>query len=332
PVELVEAVDHRAPDAHPAPLPRLEEGTDYVVYRGDGSRAALTDLVSALDEVEVLFLGEEHDDRVGHRVQLEIFRRILVDHGGGGPMAGGAATPAREGSGPVRGEFREVVLSLEFFERDVQVVLDEYLAGLISEEHFLRSARPWDNYARDYRPLVELAKETRIPVVAANAPRRYVNLASREGREALSALSAEARRFLPPLPWPEASEAYRAEWDALMGTAAQHISGDPLAGQTLWDAAMGESIARALAERADGAPLVVHLAGGFHLERGTGIPEALDVYRPGTRVRIVAIRTAAEPGRFDPAHERAGDFVILTRELPPEEEGRAPAARERAPR
>jgi uncharacterized iron-regulated protein len=306
----------------PAPLP--EEGVDYAVYRSDGSGASLGEVLADLEGVEVLLLGEEHDDVVGHRVQLEIFRRILATAGGRGPMAGAShdavssgATPGREGPPPATDEPRDVHLSLEMFERDVQVVLDEYLADLVTEDHFLASARPWDNYERDYRPLVELAKHVSVPVVAANAPRRYVNRASRLGRASLDDLSERARSWLPPLPYPEASDAYRAEWDALMGDAAMHMSGDPLDGQTLWDAAMGESIVRTL-ERAEGQdPLVVHLAGGFHVENHTGIPETIPHYRPGTSVRTVMVRAVDDPTVFDGEMVGAGDFVILTREPPP---------------
>lgn len=71
-----------------------------------------------------------------------------------------------------------MVLSLEMFEADVQTVLDEYvLRRAIREQDMLQDARPWRNYAMDYRPLVEYCREQGIRVVAANAPRRYVSLA-----------------------------------------------------------------------------------------------------------------------------------------------------------
>jgi hypothetical protein len=106
---------------------------------------------------------------------------------------------------------RSVALSLEMFERDVQVcrrlspplylqrnikrnatlsglgfdassvgaaraqgVMSEYLAGSIRERDLLRDARPWPNYINDYRPMVELARSRGLPVICANAPRRYV--------------------------------------------------------------------------------------------------------------------------------------------------------------
>jgi uncharacterized iron-regulated protein len=158
----------------------------YSVFTGKGQNSSIAEIVDALDGIDVVFLGEMHDDAVGHAVQYEIFRQAVERY-----------SPRRP-----------VTLSLEMFETDVQVVLDEYLNGLISENHFLLSSRPWGNYKTDYRPLVELAKERKLNVVAANAPRRYVNMVSRGGRKVLDGLSKEAKAWLAPLPYADASEEY----------------------------------------------------------------------------------------------------------------------------
>lgn len=281
-------VSSTASDETPAPAP-LREGVDFVVYTRDGAPASVDDIVVAMASSDAVFVGEEHNDPVTHRVQALLLQRAFMRYGSDRP----------------------VVLSLEMFERDVQYVVDEYLDDLISEDHFRRSARPWDNYATDYRPMVEFAKAHDMAVVAANAPRRYVNRASRLGRDSLEVLGPEARRYLPPLPYPEASDAYQAEWDGLMGDAMAHMSGDPLDGQTLWDASMGHAVATALDEHGGG--LVLHMAGGFHVENATGTPEALQHYRPGTRALIVAARPATDPRAWDAERfQGLGDFVVVT--------------------
>ena len=70
----------------------------------------------------------------------------------------------------------------------------------------MQDARPWPNYDTDYKPMVELAKAEGLPVVCANAPRRYVSMAGRQGREALDGLPAFARQWLPPLPYGQPSQ------------------------------------------------------------------------------------------------------------------------------
>jgi uncharacterized iron-regulated protein len=236
---------------------------------------------------------------VGHRLQYEIFSRLL-----GSAETDSAAPP--------------VILSLEMFERDVQYVLDEYLADLISKDQFLRSTRPWAFFDEDYAPVVEAARSAGRPVVAANAPRRYVNMVSRNGLGSLASLSAQAKRYLAPLPYEGPSAVYRAELEAIMGGHSEGGVRDPAANdngflaQSLWDATMAYSVTDALLREPDAK--VVHLVGSFHVKNGTGIPEQLERYRPGTRTLIVYVEPVAEIGSFPAELNGAGDFVILTDE------------------
>jgi uncharacterized iron-regulated protein len=212
------------------------------------------------------------------------------------------------------------------FERDVQYVLDEYLDGLVSEDHFLRSSRPWPEYEERYRPLVETARAHGIPVVAANAPRRYVNRVTNEGPESLEALSTQARAYLPPLPYPGPTAVYRQQWEAVMAEAmaaseerdeerAYALSPNVIYAQALWDAAMGHAIAEALVRHLGG--FVVHFAGSFHVGRGTGIPERIADYRPGTRVRTVVMTKVDDIDAWSAEeHGELADFVVLTRRPP----------------
>ncbi len=333
----------------------MTEGSDFRVYDGQGNAKTLSDILIAMDSADVVLVGEEHNDGTGHGVEAQLLY--------------GAA----ERYGAVRDDpTRPVVLSLEMFERDVQYVLDEYLQGLITEDQFRKSARPWDNYQTDYRPLVEFARAHHIPVVAANAPRRYVNRVTRLGPDSLMALSERAKESLPPLPYPPASAAYTRQWNDLMRAMAmemrpeadstsvdsaaaadstradstkvrraetdsakvdsagvagarpepvmpeeegppQHSMMHALDAQALWDASMGYWVSNALEDR-PGA-LVLHMVGSFHVERGTGIPEKILAYRPGTHIVTVVLHPASDIASFDSNEDGGlGDFVVLTHE------------------
>lgn len=266
---------------------------NYAVFTHDGEPASIEKIIEALENTDVVFLGESHDDRVAHRLQFEIFKKAFERFG----------------------EKSAVKLSLEMFEKDVQIVLDEYLRGLISEKHFLAASRPWNNYEEDYRPLVEFAKEKNLPVIAANAPRRYVNMVSRGGRDALKNLSAEAKNWLAPLPYSQPSAAYAAKFNQLMGnhsTESQPPSGSKiLDAQALWDATMAHAISEALRKR-EGS-LVVHLNGSFHTEKRLGTPEHLLKYSPDAKFLVVTMRYEKDFKNFNPAeHRELGDFVVLT--------------------
>jgi len=314
----------------------ITEGVDFQVYGPNGEPRSFAELLAALDDAEAALVGEHHNDSIGHEVEAEILIRAAQRFG---IVGDGAVTE------------RPLVVSLEFFERDVQIVLDEYLADLITEKQFLASARPWDNYDPDYKRLVEFAHAHEVPVVAANAPRRYTNRVTRLGPDALADLSDEAKRFLPPLPYPGPSDVYKAQFFAEMmeGMAEAEAEGaedeagaDPLEdepaeeeeqvappnhgmgfalqSQSLWDASMSHAVATAL-DTNPGA-LVLHYVGGFHVERYTGIPEKVQEYRPGTRVVTIVMYPADSVGAWDPEeHEGLGDFVILTQAPPEDDEG-----------
>ena len=303
------------------------DASAFAVYTSDGTTATLDDVLAAVDTVDVVFLGEQHDDPTAHALQDALFRRTLSHEGDS------TATP------------RPVALSLEMFARDAQPVVDEYLGGWITEQHFRNAAQAWSNYA-DYRPLVEAAKAADRPVLAANAPRRYVNRVARAGAASLADLPASAHSWLPPLPYPMPSAAYQAKWMDLMRDAmppghgasadssdaapgasahgsmphgARHGAGahdtipPMLQAQGLWDATMGYTIAEHLMREPDA--LVIHLTGAFHMTRGTGTPETLRHYRPSARVLTVVLQPAADVAAFDTdAHAGLGDFVILTDE------------------
>lgn len=296
---------------------------EYRVFTGTGEPATLDDVVAAMGEVEVVFVGETHDDPTGHMLEAELWKRAHETYG--------ATTGA---------DARPVALSLEFFQSDAQPVLDEYLAGLITERAFRADARPWPRYETDYRPLIEHAKEHGLPVIAANAPRRYTTRVTLHGRDALDELSPEAKAFLAPLPYGKASEAYRRQWIAVIsevmeeegkkcGIPVEELAaegeevearapagahgnmGNQLDSQVLWDATMAWSIAQHLERQPDA--LVLHMVGGFHVERGTGTPEQLDSYRPGTSRLIVSMQPVDDVDVFEPAPEGEwGDFVIQT--------------------
>lgn len=296
----------------------------YRAFDSKGRAVTLQTIIESLEAADVLFVGETHDNAVAHMLEAELLRRADERFG--------AASPKR----------RDVALSLEMFERDVQTVLDEYLAGLITERHFLLSSRPWRNYETDYRPLVEYARARRLPVIAANAPARYVSRVSSRGPQSLAALSKDVvRNWLPPLPFPPASEAYAAKFNRFMSggvaaapahtnapaptttaaptaptapSAAQvsaHGSLHLLEAQTLRDASMAYRIAEFLKRGRD--PLVVQVNGTFHSEERMGVPEQLARYRP--KARSVVVTIVADEGfpDFDAARlARLGDFVIIT--------------------
>jgi uncharacterized iron-regulated protein len=244
-------------------------------------------IAAACKDVNVLFFGEEHNDSAGHYLESEIFKALHGLYPG------------------------QVALSLEMFETDCQLILDEYLAGHISEERFTKESRIWSNY-KDYKPAVEFAKQSKLSVIAANPPRRYVNMVSRKGMQALDSLPRASKVYLPPLPYDTASGRYREKFMEFMrggspGTGNARI----FYSQNLWDAGMANSIYNYWKKNKD--QKIFHLVGRFHSDEKLGTLAQLQNRKKS--LKILNISCFSDISFADPdwtKFNHLGDFVILT--------------------
>ena len=141
--------------------PQTEE---YSIYDTEtGRRVSLRNLAARLAGYDVVIFGEYHGNELIHSLQAELLSPYLK-------------------------KARNVAISMEMFERDVQGVLDSYLEGSITEEAFMSEARAWPNYIPNYKPIIDFAQRERLYVIAANVPRRYAAMVNREGIDSLGEL------------------------------------------------------------------------------------------------------------------------------------------------
>ena len=261
-------------------------------------------LVKRLSEADVVFFGENHDDPETHRVEFGLLDAI-----------------SRTG--------RPVILSLEMFERDAQPLLNEYLAGRISEADFLAKSRPWDRYITDYRPMVELAKAKGWPVIASNIPRPMASAVGRKALAALDTLTPLERSWAArDIKCPE--DAYRARF---METMRGHGSGGaaPAPGDTLPTAAANrfylaqcikdETMAESIVESRNGrAPdaIVVHYDGAFHSDYRQGTVDRVKRRAPALRLAVITAVPVLDPSLATLAdHVGRADYIVFTKRIPP---------------
>ena len=267
------------------PLYVVGQPGNYKIYDVKNSKIITAgDLVKELKNIDVVFFGEEHNDSVGHWLEADLLKQLFH------------ANP-------------EIALSLEMFPTDVQVILDEYLAGMISERNFIKESRAWNNY-KDYKPLIEFAKENTLAVIGANAATRYSNLVTKSGLAGLSALSKDSKRFLPPLPIDTAEGAYYSKFLETMGG---HSMGAMKIYQTqsLWDATMAWSIAKYLKKHKDRK--VLQINGRFHSDQYLGTYAKLHKEQPKLKLSSISCFYAADYATPDwEKYKGLADFVVLT--------------------
>jgi uncharacterized iron-regulated protein len=269
-----------------------------------GKEVKLRTIVDDMDNYDVLFFGEEHNDSVTHFLEKNMLELLYMKFG------------------------KNLVLSMEMFERDVQPVMNEYLKGFIQEKHFKRDARVWGNY-KDYRPLVEFAKDKGMDLICANAASRYTNLAGRKGQKALLELPDESKNFFAPLPYDTATGAYYekltgiplhgpqtatdtqvAKMNAMMGMGGFSL----VTAQSLWDATMAWSINEYRQKnKASRKKKIMEVNGRFHSDEGFGVVAQLKNYNRKTRILIISTACDTSFPVIDwKNYDHNGDYIMIT--------------------
>jgi uncharacterized iron-regulated protein len=234
-------------------------------------------LFGDLAKSAVVLLGESHPDVDHHLWQLHT---VAALHGRGGNM----------------------VIGFEAFPRRLQPVLDDWIAGKLTDEAFLKAAewgKVWNYDAALYMPLFQFARLNRIPMIALNVERTLVAQVGRSGwegvptseREGVSSPAPAApayqrelarvfviKKSLPPgaadqmfnlkaLKIPEPDEA------ALAAAQTQPEFRRFVEAQQTWDRAMAEALDNAKHKYADAT--IVGILGSGHVEDGFGVPHQL---------------------------------------------------------
>jgi uncharacterized iron-regulated protein len=273
--------------------------------------STVSDAAVALGAADVVVLGEMHRSPAVHELHHELLR----------------ALHARRGN---------LVIAMEMFDRDVQTVLLQYLAGMVHEDVFLQAARPWPRYRTDYRPVVEFAKQNGILVLAANAPKELVRRVAMQGIDSVAGERHIARETSAP------EDEY---WDAFVETMQDdgaHVTAHGGSLQTFYQAqclrddTMAETVVDHLqARRAVGdRPLCVLICGRGHSDFGRGTVARIKSRMPGLDVRVLSTELVDDLGESTYSVPRAvGDYVVVA-EGEPEHARAAPkkvaAAEERA--
>lgn len=239
----------------------------------------LDGIIPELAKMRVVFIGEVHGRYEHHLNQLVVIKGIHQRH-------------------------PKMAIGLEFFQWPYQAVLDRFVAGEIDEAQMLRETEYFSRWRFDYRmykPILDYARDNRIPLLALNVPTELTQKVAAGG---LDALSNEERNSLPA-DIDRDDKAYRARVEAVYNIHPQRPGStfeNFLDAQLCWDEGMAERAAEFLQSHPDHKMVV--LSGTGHVIEGTGIPNRL--------ARRMAVSTAIVINGGDLGLDTAmGDYLLL---------------------
>ncbi len=225
-------------------------------------------LTQTMADKKVVLLGEHHDNAEHHRWQLQMLAGLHVAN-------------------------ENLAIGFEMFPRRIQSVLDQWVAGELSEEEFLKAVE-WEKYWRFdadlYMPLFHYARMNHIPMYALNVERGLIREVGEKGWEGVEVENREGiTRPAPP------SEGYQL---MLAGVFSQHGSKHAAAdneaevdeaalkeimatpmfqrfveSQQVWDRAMAEAIAHVVKEKHP--DMFIAVMGSGHMMNFYGVPHQL---------------------------------------------------------
>jgi len=233
-----------------------------------------------IDDAQVVLVGETHTRYDHHLVQLEILKYLYQ-------------------------KSPDLALGVEWFQQPFQKHLDDYVAGDITEKEMLHLTEyfsRWKYNYRLYQPILQYARENKIPVIALNAPRELIRALA---KSEIDDLPEELKSQLPKsYDWSDKDYEKRLRDIFELHPEYKGKFENFMRSQLTWDESMAERAVQYLQQNPEARMLV--LAGSGHIMFGSGIPNRIK-RRIDTDQFSILVSDDSLPATNDIA-----DFLILS--------------------
>jgi uncharacterized iron-regulated protein len=250
-------------------------------------------MILELKKINVVYLGEVHDNSEDHKKQLDIIQKLYNQN-------------------------PKIAIAMEMFQRPLQDVVNQYLAGKLTEEELVQKSEyekrwgfPWENYA----PILKFAKDKQLSVIALNTPSEISRKVAQEG---LEGLTPSEQKLIPPLSEIKTdNEEYRQHLQSVFQQHQAENHGNSgkiekfFQAQVVWDETMAEGIAKFV--KAHPNYQVIVLAGRGHIIYGYGIPDRV-ARRLKNEKFIQRSILLSRPDEPTTKNKRIADFILFNRE------------------
>jgi len=182
---------------------------------------------------------------------------------------------------------------------------------LIKEKDFESQARLWPNYKTDYKRLLNFARDSSLPFIATNIPRRYAAMINKSGFNALNTLDANAYQFIAPLPLKyDSTLSCYADMYKMMGDAPTHATSNIAAAQNSKDATMAYFILKNFTK----GKTFLHFNGSYHSDKFQSILWHLKQADPTLKIVTISSLEQKDIDELENKSEGMGNFIIVVPE------------------
>lgn len=255
----------------------------YRLFEQNGNKTSYKDMLKEASEADIVFFGELHDNPICHWLEYEITADLYAERG------------------------KNLILGAEMFESDNQLIVNEYLGGLIKEKDFESQARLWPNYKTDYKRLLNFARDSSLAFIATNIPRRYAAMVNKGGFEALETLDKTAYQLIAPLPLRyDSTLSCYADMYKMMGGTPTHATSNIACAQDSKDATMAYFILKNFTK----GKTFLHFNGSYHSDRFESILWHLKQADPTLKIVTISSVEQKDLDVLEKESEGLANFII----------------------
>ncbi len=256
---------------------------DLEILKGEQT-LTFQDLESELAVVDVVIVGEYHNQLSSHLLQKKVLSSLSSN----------------------RASNRDLAVGVEWFSIAVQDEIENYLMGKTTTFEFLQASNYVKNWGYDFRllqPVIKYVKQKNIPFMGLNAPKKITRKISRNGLDSL--LSSERAIF--PNPLYLKSEKYESFLRYFFESRKMELSEERIERmliiQSVWDQTMAQTAYTFLQEFQNYQLLI--FTGMVHAGKGQGIEDALRQMMPDKNIVTLG------SGKFADFEEERFDYYAL---------------------
>jgi uncharacterized iron-regulated protein len=259
----------------------------YKIFDKYGKEKSFEAMLKELQTADVILFGEIHNNPICHWLEYSLAKELYKEKKG------------------------QLVFGAEMLEADNQLIVNEYLKGLIDYGALNREAKLWEHFDTDYRPLLDLAAARELNFVATNIPRRYAGLVARNDLGSLTGLEEEAKKWFPPLPV-EVDLSLPGYKELNESGVNPHAKSPGLPFMAQAQAIKDATMAYFILKNWQKGKLFFHVNGAYHSNRYAGIVWYLKKKNPDLKILTISSVEQEQIEKPDNENKSLADYLICT--------------------